>query len=161
KMGSDVRGDPTSALLEVLDPAQNSTFVDHYLEVPFDLSSVMFIATANSIMPIPDPLLDRMEQLTLVGYTPSEKLQIAKRYLLPRCRRDRGCSPPPCGPRGRPRQLAGRTGPAARASPMVHRRSRGPRRRRGLSRRGAPARGRRADLASGRPRRRERPWPLP
>jgi ATP-dependent Lon protease len=90
KMGADVRGDPTAALLEVLDPAQNSTFVDHYLEVPFDLSSVMFIATANSIMPIPDPLLDRMEQLTLVGYTPSEKLQIAKRYLLPRQLKETG-----------------------------------------------------------------------
>jgi ATP-dependent Lon protease len=90
KMGADVRGDPTSALLEVLDPAQNSTFVDHYLEVPFDLSGVMFIATANSTMPIPDPLLDRMEQLTLVGYTPSEKLQIAKRYLLPRQLKETG-----------------------------------------------------------------------
>ena len=90
KMGADVRGDPTAALLEVLDPAQNSTFVDHYLEVPFDLSSVMFIATANSIVPIPDPLLDRMEQLTLVGYTPSEKLQIAKRYLLPRQLKETG-----------------------------------------------------------------------
>ncbi|PYP20753.1 MAG: endopeptidase La [Gemmatimonadetes bacterium] len=90
KMGADVRGDPTSALLEVLDPAQNSTFVDHYLEVPFDLSAVMFIATANSIMPIPDPLLDRMEQLTLHGYTPSEKLQIAKRYLLPRQMKETG-----------------------------------------------------------------------
>src|SRR2546421_2169460 len=90
KMGADVRGDPTAALLEVLDPAQNSTFVDHYLEVPFDLSGVMFIATANSTMPIPDPLLDRMEQLTLVGYTPSEKLAIAKRYLLPRQLKETG-----------------------------------------------------------------------
>jgi ATP-dependent Lon protease len=90
KMGADVRGDPTAALLEVLDPAQNSTFVDHYLEVPFDLSAVMFIATANSTMPIPDPLLDRMEQLTLVGYTPSEKLQIAKRYLMPRQLKETG-----------------------------------------------------------------------
>jgi ATP-dependent Lon protease len=90
KMGSDVRGDPTAALLEVLDPAQNSTFVDHYLEVPFDLSGVMFIATANSTMPIPDPLLDRMELLSLVGYTPSEKLQIARRYLLPRQLKETG-----------------------------------------------------------------------
>ena len=90
KMGADVRGDPTAALLEVLDPAQNSTFVDHYLEVPFDLSGVMFIATANSTVPIPDPLLDRMEQLTLVGYTPAEKLQIAKRYLLPRQLKETG-----------------------------------------------------------------------
>src|SRR6266480_2374111 len=90
KMGADVRGDPTAALLEVLDPAQDSTFVDHYLEVPFDLSGVMFIATANSTVPIPDPLLDRMEQLTLVGYTPSEKLQIAKRYLMPRQLKETG-----------------------------------------------------------------------
>ncbi len=84
KVGQDFRGDPTAALLEVLDPAQNDTFVDHYLEIPFDLSHVIFIATANSISTIPGPLLDRMETLHLSAYTPGEKFEIARRYLIPR-----------------------------------------------------------------------------
>jgi ATP-dependent Lon protease len=90
KMGMDFRGDPSSALLEVLDPEQNREFRDHYLDVPFDLSQVMFVTTANLLDPIPGPLRDRMEILTLSGYTEGEKIRIAEGYLIPRQRRENG-----------------------------------------------------------------------
>ena len=94
KLGRDFRGDPASALLEVLDPEQNNEFRDHYLDVAFDLSEVIFITTANEMDPIPGPLRDRMEIITLSGYTEHEKVKIAQQYLVPRQVRENGLRPP-------------------------------------------------------------------
>jgi ATP-dependent Lon protease len=93
KLGNDFRGDPASALLEILDPAQNNTFRDNYLDLPFDLSKVFFIATANQLAPIPPPLRDRMEIIQLAGYSDREKLNIAKQYLIARQLKENGVSP--------------------------------------------------------------------
>jgi len=93
KLGVSFQGDPAAALLEVLDPAQNDSFTDHYLGVPFDLSEVLFVATANFLQSIPGPLLDRLETVNFAGYTEREKLEIAKRYLVPRQVRENGLTP--------------------------------------------------------------------
>src|SRR5690606_19762533 len=90
KLASDMRGDPASALLEVLDPAQNDSFVDHYIGLPFDLSQIIFLATANERFRVPGPLRDRMEITEVPGYTRNEKLSIAEQFLVPKQLREHG-----------------------------------------------------------------------
>ena len=115
KLGRDFRGDPAAALLEILDPEQNKTFRDNYLDLPFDLSKVLFITTANTLDTIPAPLLDRMEILRLSGYSEEEKAQIARRYLIPRQLKQTGLTAEQC--------MITEDG-AARRSSRVHARSR-------------------------------------
>ena len=117
KMGADWRGDPASAMLEVLDPEQHSTFRDHYLDLPFDLSKVLFICTANQLDTIPGPLLDRMDVIQLSGYTEEEKIEIAKRYLVPKQLEAHGL---------KTKQVSiTATGAARSIDPRVHARGRG------------------------------------
>ena len=113
KMGADFRGDPSSAMLEVLDPEQNATFRDHYLDLPFDLSDVMFVCTANTSTRSPARCCDRMEIIELAGYTEDEKLQIAKRYLVPRQIERNGLTQD-AGSRS-PTRRCGRSSPTTRA----------------------------------------------
>ena len=135
KIGADFRGDPASALLEVLDPRQNHAFVDRYLDVPFDLSQIIFIATANYIEGVPEPMRDRMEIISLAGYTGREKLEIARRYLVRRQLEENGLKPEQC---------EWQEEALVRVIDELHSRSRGPRARapdrRRLPRRGGPGR---------------------
>ena len=122
KMGADFRGDPASAMLEVLDPEQHATFRDHYLDLPFDLSQVLFVCTANQLETVPPPLLDRMDVIELSGYTEDEKVAIARRYLIPKQLAAHGLERRQArvhrrrAPLGDPRLHAGGRGPEPRAA---------------------------------------------